>query len=149
MQLNKFKARAETAQVIVQRPPLVFPKDDIPTSDATMVGNTRQKLLRESRWRAVANWLAVNPKVAFGLGIVGFFILVAILGPIIINHNPNAFSSDILQPPSARHWLGTTQTGQDVFSQVVVGTRVSVLLGFGAGFMATIVSVVIGLAAGY
>ncbi len=146
MQLNKLKARAETAQVMSQ---LVLPKDDIPASDITIAGNTQRELQRESRWRAVANWLAVNPKVAFGLGIVGFFVLVTILGPIVIQHNPNAFSSDVLQPPSVRHWLGTTQTGQDVFAQVVVGTRVSVLLGFGAGFLATVVSVVIGLAAGY
>jgi len=104
---------------------------------------------RESRWRRVASWLAINPKVAFGLGIVGFFVLVAILGPIVIQHDPNAFSSDILQPPSTAHWLGTTQTGQDVFAQVVDGTRVSVLLGLGAGFLATIISVIIGLTAGY
>src|SRR5216683_2529960 len=70
MQLNKLKARAETAQAIVQRPQLVLPKDDIPTSDITIAGNTQRELPRESRWRAVANWLAVNPKVAFGLGIV-------------------------------------------------------------------------------
>src|SRR5260370_3087795 len=146
MQLNKLKARAETAQVMSQ---LVLPKDDIPASDITIAGNTQRELQRESGWRAVANWLAVNPKVAFGLGIVGFFVLVTILVPIVVQHNPNAFSSNVRHPPSVRHWLGTTQTGQDVFAQVVVGTRVSVLLGFGAGFLATVVSVVIGLAAGY
>jgi len=149
MQLNKLKARAETAQAIVQRPRLLLPKDNVPTSDTTIAGNTQHKLQRESRWRTIANWLAGNPKVAFGLGIVGFFFLITILGPIVVQHNPNAFSSDVLQPPSVRHWLGTTQTGQDVFAQVVVGTRVSVLLGFGAGFLATVISVVIGLAAGY
>jgi peptide/nickel transport system permease protein len=129
--------------------PLVLPKDDLSTSGITIVDNTQLMPQRESRWRRVASWLAINPKVAFGLGIVGFFVLVAILGPIVIQHDPNAFSSDILQPPSAAHWLGTTQTGQDVFAQVVDGTRVSVLLGLGAGFLATIISVIIGLTAGY
>ncbi len=71
------------------------------------------------------------------------------LGPIIIHYDPGAFSSDVLQPPSVAHWLGTTQTGQDVFSQVVVGTRASLLLGFVAGFLATTLSVIIGLTAGY
>jgi peptide/nickel transport system permease protein len=104
---------------------------------------------RESRWRRAANWLSANPKVAFGLLIVGFFVLVAILGPIVIHYDPSAFSSDVLQSPSAAHWLGTTQTGQDVFAQVVVGTRASLLLGFVAGFLATILSVIIGLTAGY
>src|SRR5690349_6739026 len=94
-------------------------------------------------------WLASNPKVAFGLAIVGFFVLVAILGPILVHRDPAAFGPDVDQPPSSTHWLGTTQTGQDVFAQVVVGTRISLLLGFGVGFLATIISVVIGLTAGY
>jgi peptide/nickel transport system permease protein len=146
MQLNERKARAGATQMT---PPLVLPKDDLSTSGITIVDNTQLMPQRESRWRRVASWLAINPKVAFGLGIVGFFVLVAILGPIVIQHDPNAFSSDILQPPSTAHWLGTTQTGQDVFAQVVDGTRVSVLLGLGAGFLATIISVIIGLTAGY
>src|SRR6266446_7983838 len=50
---------------------------------------------------------------------------------------------------TAANWLGTTQTGQDVFAQVIVGTRVSLLLGFVAGFLATLISVIIGLTAGY
>src|SRR5438128_11005151 len=97
MQLNKWKAKVGAALVT---PQLVLPKDDVPTSEATIADNTRQMPQRESRWRAAASWLAANPKVAFGLGIVGFFVLVAILGPIVIHHNPNTFSSDVLQPPS-------------------------------------------------
>jgi peptide/nickel transport system permease protein len=96
-------------------------------------------------WRLVT----LNRKVAFGLGILGFFVLVAIFGPIFLTKDPNTFSPDILSPPSATHWLGTTQTGQDVFLQVVVGTRVSLLLGFITGLVATIISVVVGLAGGY
>ena len=149
MQLHEGKARAGTLRVIVQRPQVGPPKDDIPISDTTLAGNTPQMPRRESRWRRAANWLSANPKVAFGLLIVGFFVLVAILGPIVIHYDPSAFSSDVLQSPSAAHWLGTTQTGQDVFAQVVVGTRASLLLGFVAGFLATILSVIIGLTAGY
>src|SRR5258706_4533225 len=91
----------------------------------------------------------MNRKVAFGLGIITFFVLVAIFGPIILTSDPNAFSIDILSPPSVTHWLGTTQTGQDVFLQVVVGTRVSLILGFATGVIATIISVIVGLAGGY
>ena len=146
MQLNEWKAKVGAALVT---PQLVLPKGKVPTRDATIADNTREMTQRESPWRVAASWLAANPKVAFGLGIVGFFFLVAILGPIVIHHNPNAFSSDVLQPPSTTHWLGTTQTGQDVFAQVVDGTRVSVLIGFGAGLLATVISVIIGLTAGY
>ena len=146
MQLKEGKAKARTAQLTRF---LVLPKHNKPANETTRVDNIQQSVQRESRWRTAAIWLAGNPKVAFGLGIVGFFVLVAILGPIIIQHNPNAFSSDVLQPPSAAHWLGTTQTGQDVFAQVIDGTRVSLLLGFVAGFLATLISVIIGLTAGY
>src|SRR5579864_4362218 len=146
MQLNEWKAKVGAVLVT---PQLVLSKDDAPAANTTMADSTQRIPQRESRWRAAASWLAANPKVAFGLGIVGFFFLVAILGPILIHHDPNAFSSDVLQPPSTTHWLGTTQTGQDVFAQVVDGTRVSVLLGLVAGFMATIISVIIGLTAGY
>lgn len=96
-------------------------------------------------WRVVT----MNRKVAFGLGIITFFVLVAIFGPIVFRQDPNAFSLDILLPPSPAHWLGTTQTGQDVFLQVVIGTRVSLILGFVTGLIATIISVVVGLAGGY
>ena len=146
MQLHEWEAKAGTVQVV---PQVVPAKDDIPISDTALTGNTQQVPQKESRWHRAMHWLSSNPKVAFGLLIVGFFVLVAILGPIIIPYDPSAFSSDVLQPPSTAHWLGTTQTGQDVFSQVVIGTRSSVFLGFLAGFLATVISVIIGLTAGY
>jgi peptide/nickel transport system permease protein len=96
-------------------------------------------------WRALTR----NPKALTGLCVVIFFLLVAIFGPIILHNDPNALSPDTLQPPSAAHWLGTTQTGQDVFSQVVDGTRSSVFWGFLTGLLVTILSVAVGLSAGY
>jgi peptide/nickel transport system permease protein len=88
-------------------------------------------------------------KIRLGLSIIGFFVLLAIFGPLLIHYDPQAFSPDVLMPPSAAHWMGTTQTGQDIFSQVVVGTRITLLVGFAVGILATFLSVVIGLTAGY
>src|SRR5437763_16863144 len=132
MQLDERKAEPGVTQVT---PQLLLPGEIVATSSASINNDAQQVLRRESRWRSVRSWLAANPKVAFGLGIVGFFILVAIVGPLVIHHNPNVFSSDVLQPPAITHWMGTTKTGQDVFAQMVDGTRVSLLLGFGAGFL--------------
>jgi peptide/nickel transport system permease protein len=146
MQLDEQKAEPGVTQMT---PQWLLSGGNAAASSASIHDKAQQVLRRERGFRTVGSWLAANPKVAFGLGIVGFFVLVAILGPIIIRQNPTAFSSDVLQPPSAAHWLGTTQTGQDVFAQVVVGTRISLLFGFGAGFLATIVSVIVGLVAGY
>jgi peptide/nickel transport system permease protein len=95
------------------------------------------------------NTLRRNRKATAGLIIVAFFVLIALFGPIVFRHDPNALSSDSLQPPSVVHWLGTTQTGQDVFSQVIFGTQSSVFWGFLTGFLITLASVVVGLAAGY
>ncbi len=90
-----------------------------------------------------------SAKIRLGLGIIGFFVLLAIFGPLFIQTDPQAFSPDVLSPPSAAHWMGTTQTGQDIFAQVIVGTRITLLVGFAVGALATFLSVVIGLAAGY
>jgi len=139
MQLDERKAEPAVTPVTPQPLPIVAALND----------NTQQVPRRERGFRTVGRWLAANPKVAIGLGIVGFFVLVAILGPILIRQNPTALSSDVLQPPSTTHWLGTTKTEQDVFAQVVVGTRISVLLGFGTGLLATSISVIVGLIAGY
>ena len=102
-----------------------------------------------SRMRDLWRMITVNRKVTAGLCIVVFFLLLAIFGPFILRNDPNAFSNDTLQGPSAAHWFGTTQTGQDVFLQTFIGARVSVFVGFGAGILATILSVVFGLTAGY
>ncbi len=101
------------------------------------------------RLRDLQRMITLNGKVISGLAIVAFFALVALFGPILFRQDPNAFTNDVLAPPSPAHWLGTTQTGQDVFLQVVVGTRVSLVLGFVTGLITTIISVVVGLAGGY
>ncbi len=84
-----------------------------------------------------------------GFVILGVFIFVAIFGPMLVHTDPNAMSAAVLQPPSAAHPLGTTDTGQDVFAQLVDGTRVSMLVGFFAACVATVLSLLVGLSAGY
>ncbi len=97
----------------------------------------------------VWNALTANRKVAVGSGIVAFFILVAIFAPVFIRQDPNLLSANANQAPSAAHWLGTTATGQDVFNQLVVGTRSSIFWGFITGFAVTLLSIIVGLIGGY
>jgi len=96
-------------------------------------------------WKA----LTANRKVAVGSGIVAFFILVAIFASVFIHQDPNLLSANANQSPSAAHWLGTTATGQDVFNQLVLGTRSSIFWGFITGIGVTILSIVVGLIGGY
>ena len=101
------------------------------------------------RWRDVWRLVSRNRKASMGLLVVGFFILLAIFGPIILRQDPHTFSNDVLQPPSAAHWFGTTNFGEDVFLQTVVGARFSVFMGLGIGLVTTIISVIVGLTSGY
>lgn len=91
----------------------------------------------------------LNIKATIGISIVIVFLLIAIFGPLFVHTDPNALSNDILLPPSAGHWLGTTQTGQDIFAQLIAGTRISILWGFLTGLLVVAISIVIGLTAGY
>jgi peptide/nickel transport system permease protein len=84
-----------------------------------------------------------------GVVIILCFIVMAILGPHVAPYNPSATSPAQLKPPSWTHLLGTTQNGQDVLSQVLVGAGPSLAVGFLAAAIATILSVVIGVAGGY
>ncbi len=119
-----------------------------------VLGRPEQGQPGQPRWRSLVGRLdrisaLRSSKIRLGLGIIGFFVFLAIFGPLFVRTDPQAFSSDVLMPPSAAHWLGTTQTGQDIFAQVIVGTRLTLLVGFAVGALATFLSVVIGLAAGY
>ncbi|NUT97171.1 MAG: ABC transporter permease [Saccharothrix sp.] len=90
-----------------------------------------------------------NPKATTGLLLMGFFVLMAVVGPWIAPFDPSERSADLLQPPSGKHWFGTTHLGQDIFSQVLVGTRSVILVGLIAGVVATVLSVLVGVTSGY
>jgi peptide/nickel transport system permease protein len=91
-----------------------------------------------------------NPKSITGLAILGVFTFLAIFGPMIAPYDPDAI--DLLnrnQAPTPAHWLGTTHMGQDVLSQIIIGTRGVMIVGFLTGIIATFIAVVVGVTAGY
>ncbi|MEO6944315.1 MAG: dipeptide/oligopeptide/nickel ABC transporter permease/ATP-binding protein [Lacisediminihabitans sp.] len=88
-------------------------------------------------------------KVRAGLIIVIFFIALALFGPLIAHYSPEATGSDVLSPPTLKHWLGTTQTGEDIFSQFVNGARLSMLVGLFVAVFSNIFAVVVGMIGGY
>lgn len=130
--------------------PSIVPSPTSPSSSPVAANPaTASPSIALLRLRDMWRLIMLNRKVSFGLGILVFFLIVAIVGPLILRQDPDTFSADSLQPPSAAHWLGTTQTGQDVLVQVVDGTRISLFMGFGIGIMTMVISVIIGLASGY
>jgi peptide/nickel transport system permease protein len=90
-----------------------------------------------------------NPKAATGLILLGLYVLIGIIGPWIAPYDPDARSNDLVGGPSAQHWLGTTHIGQDIFSQLLSGARSVVYVGFLAGIVATVLSILVGVSAGY
>jgi peptide/nickel transport system permease protein len=84
-----------------------------------------------------------------GLGVLALFIFLAIFGRAIAPYDPNASSLDVLASPSWSHILGTTESGADVFSQILTGARVSIVVGFAAALISAALGSVVGLAGGY
>ena len=122
---------------------------------------------RESVFR-----LPRSPKVIVGLVIVGVFALIALIGGWIAPYSPNATDSvhwvrhvlvegtgpgtnipanyyPLPLAPSSAHWLGTTVFAQDVYSQLVVSTRATLVVGLLAAAIATALSILFGVTAGY
>ena len=87
--------------------------------------------------------------VVFGMVIVFIFIILAVFGPWLAPYPPNDISSDRLQTPSMRHWLGTDDFGRDSLSRLIIGSRNSLMVGIVAVGIAAGIGIVAGMLAGY
>ncbi len=99
----------------------------------------------KSIWRRYkANRLAlVGLIISVGIGVL------AIFAQIIAPYDPYSMEFQTLSPPSLQNWLGTDNLGRDVFSRLVWGARVSLLVGLGGSAIATGIGVTLGAIAGY
>jgi peptide/nickel transport system permease protein len=104
--------------------------------------------VRSTGIRAWLETIRRDRKATIGTWIIGVFLLIAIAGPLLVE-DPGALVGMPLQAPSSEHWLGTTGQGQDVLAQLVVGTRVSLAIGFSVGLMVVLIGALVGVAAGY
>jgi peptide/nickel transport system permease protein len=98
---------------------------------------------------ALFRTLFANPKAACGAVIVGLFVLVALLGPLLAPFRPNERVAAPHQPPGAEHIMGSTRMGRDVLSQTIHGTRTSLAVGLVTGLIVTVIGVAVGVTAGY
>src|ERR1700683_5153267 len=97
-------------------------------------------------------WRRMPTKAKVGAVLLGFFVLAAIIGPLVTPYDPsyqNPNPALSLQAPTAAHLLGTTQSGQDVFSQLLVGIRLTLELALIVGLAATALSVIVGVTAAF
>ncbi|MCU0888028.1 MAG: ABC transporter permease [Rubritepida sp.] len=93
--------------------------------------------------------VAGNPVTALAFGLFGLLLAAALLGPALVPYDPIAAAGPALQPPSAAHWFGTDAVGRDVFSRVVVATRLDLQMAFAAVAIVFVFGTLTGAAAGY
>lgn len=84
-----------------------------------------------------------------GLALLAVIATVALAAPLLAPYDPDARSGPPFARPSAAHWLGTNDIGQDLLSELIHGARVSLLIGVVAALVATLVGGLVGLVAGY
>jgi peptide/nickel transport system permease protein len=89
-----------------------------------------------------------------GVMIYLFFLVIAVLAPLIATHDPHAMNREggrlaANRPPSATFLLGTTNMGRDIFSQLVYGVRPALMVGFSAAFIVMTLGTLVGLVAGF
>ncbi|MFZ9634228.1 MAG: nickel transporter permease, partial [Alphaproteobacteria bacterium] len=102
--------------------------------------------------QAYLRWLAFrsNPLACVGLAIVVALLLLALLAPVVATHDPLAQSlARRLQPPSAEHFLGTDSLGRDIFSRIVHGARITLLVVLVVVVTVGPIGLLVGTAAGY
>jgi peptide/nickel transport system permease protein len=94
-------------------------------------------------------YILSNTKAKTGIGIILFFLIVAVFAPQIAPYNPRSIEFTPWEKPSPAHPLGVNSYGQDLFSQVIHGARVTMLVGIFAGLLTSLIGIAVGLISGY
>lgn len=90
------------------------------------------------------------PALSLGLALMVLTCIMAVFAPLLSTHDPLVLdATQRLKSPSAEAWFGTDMMGRDVYSRVIYGARVSLVVGFGVAVLATVAGMAIGLVAGF
>lgn len=94
--------------------------------------------------------ILANPLVLIGFTIIASILLLAVLAPLLAPYDPDAIDvKSILFAPSSTHLMGTDSLGRDVFSRMLYGARISLLVGFVAVGISTLIGIILGALAGF
>ena len=103
-----------------------------------------------SLWAHVRYVLLENPVSLVAFALIGTLLLIALLGPALAPYDPLASNADrVLSPPSLQHWFGTDNLGRDVFSRVIVATRLDLAISISAVLLSLVLGGALGAIAGY
>lgn len=128
-------------------------EQDLSTTQAATLEHTHRWRIPQVTLPHTLRDFLRNRKAMVGTLILLFFVFVAIfandIAPVSGRQGANRMVGRPHEAPSAEHWFGTTRQGQDVFTQVVHGARMSLSIGFGAGTAIIALCIIIGLTAGF
>ena len=117
------------------------------TAAAAAAEPVKAELGRAARFR---RYLRRHPSVAIGGGLLILMALIGIFAPLLGTTDPTAIApSRRTRVPSELYWFGTDMLGRDVYSRVVYGARVSLLVGFSVAILSSLIGLTIGLFAGF
>jgi peptide/nickel transport system permease protein len=103
----------------------------------------------DARW-GIGSAMRRNKLMTVGAGVALMISVLGLLAPLLAPYAPDAaLPTQTLLPPSAVHWFGTDQLGRDVLSRILYGARVSPMIALLVLFLACVVGVPLGIAAGY
>lgn len=95
-------------------------------------------------------WRRLPKKVWVGAAILGVYVLLALLAPVVVPHDPLAIDpANALASPTPEHLLGTDELGRDVLSRLLWAARIDLLLGFLGAFLPAVLGTVLGALAGF
>lgn len=98
----------------------------------------------------VMGFIYRHPTIVVGGTLVGIMILIALLAPFLWTRDPTALApARRTREPSALYWFGTDMLGRDVYSRVIYGSQVSLMVGFSVAALAAIMGTTLGLVAGF
>lgn len=119
------------------------------TSLTTTVSGT-EVAPRSSLWRHLRHVVSENPVTGLAFLLFAMFVVLAVFGPYLVPFDPlQTDTGPALQSPSAAHWFGTDHLGRDVFSRVVVATRLDLLISVSAVAISFVLGSAMGCFAGY
>jgi len=116
----------------------ISPPDTAPSPEPRRFGKRLRRVARE------------NPLAAAGIVLITVFVAFAFFAPWIARQDPTQIDlAARLAPPSAAHWFGTDELGRDIFSRIVYGARISMLVGASVVSLSLLLGLAVGAIAGY
>lgn len=128
---------------ILERPSLQ--REQPSASDDAML-TRRQGLFQSRAWK---NYLR-NRFGVLGAIMIGALLVITLAAPLVTRYEPSETDAyNLYKPPSSEHWLGTDAIGRDMWSRVVYGGRISLLVGMLGVMLKTVIGTILGAISGY